>query len=405
MLDCQDFYSLCTYIESQSIEALIEPALRNQLIFYGCKNESEIQNAELRSELNKLTHGMYSVVLGDMILTQIQDIKDNLHKYKFLYETLLNDELSRNTLMNIMLYRLTYKGEHIAKAFSIGSRQYFDESIVSLDKDAVFVDCGGLDGATSVEFILRHPSYKRVYLYEPIEQLYENCKQNIAYLQLDNVEIRNAAVYMENSQLKFSQGIPGSSRNDENGEVVVQSVSLDNDIVEEVSFIKMDIEGSEKQAILGAKSHLQKDNPLLAICVYHLPSDLWEIPEMIYSIQSNYRFYLRHHTLNTNETVLYAVPQEALNLNNEDRASKVHQFYQNFKLREEKKIQDQISFLSSQVELKSKAIASLERWSQELKQGNQFLLDQIQKKDEVERELRLWISELESAKKWLEEQK
>ena len=74
-----------------------------------------------------------------------------------------------------------------------------------------------------------------------------------------------------------------------------------------VTFLKMDIEGSELAALRGAERIIREQRPKLAICVYHKPEDMWEIPSFILSCHPDYKLYLRHHSMLADETVLYAV--------------------------------------------------------------------------------------------------
>ena len=73
-----------------------------------------------------------------------------------------------------------------------------------------------------------------------------------------------------------------------------------------VTFIKMDIEGAEYEALKGAERIIREQKPKLAICVYHKPEDIWELPELILEFNESYKFYLRHYSYQDNETVLYA---------------------------------------------------------------------------------------------------
>ena len=85
----------------------------------------------------------------------------------------------------------------------------------------------------------------------------------------------------------------------------------DNDILEKIDIIKMDIEGSEYNALIGYKNHIINDNPILLISVYHNNEDLWKLPKLIYDYNNNYNFYLRFYGNNIfpTEIVLFAVPK------------------------------------------------------------------------------------------------
>lgn len=76
---------------------------------------------------------------------------------------------------------------------------------------------------------------------------------------------------------------------------------------EKVTFIKMDVEGAELEALKGARKTIMKHHPRLAISIYHKPEDIWEIPAYILSLSEDYRFYIRHYQFSKNETILYAV--------------------------------------------------------------------------------------------------
>ena len=68
----------------------------------------------------------------------------------------------------------------------------------------------------------------------------------------------------------------------------------------------MDIEGSELEALRGAREVIRRDKPRLGICVYHRPEDILEIPMFIKELVPEYKLYIRHHSPHLNETVVYA---------------------------------------------------------------------------------------------------
>lgn len=92
-------------------------------------------------------------------------------------------------------------------------------------------------------------------------------------------------------------------------EQVIPTTSVD--IVlhgEPVTFIKMDIEGAELEALKGAQNTIRRYHPILAISIYHKPEDIVELPRYIKSLVPEYKLYLRNYHLDTTETVLYAIP-------------------------------------------------------------------------------------------------
>ncbi|MDE5831959.1 MAG: FkbM family methyltransferase, partial [Desulfovibrio sp.] len=75
-----------------------------------------------------------------------------------------------------------------------------------------------------------------------------------------------------------------------------------------MDFIKMDIEGSEEKALLGAAKTIKKCTPKLAICIYHKRDDYYKLAKTILDINSRYEFYLKHNAYNVGETVLFCAP-------------------------------------------------------------------------------------------------
>ena len=74
----------------------------------------------------------------------------------------------------------------------------------------------------------------------------------------------------------------------------------------DATFIKMDIEGAELKALMGAKETIVKNKPKLAISIYHKPEDIIEIPKYLKTLVPEYKFYLRQYTMSYLECVLYA---------------------------------------------------------------------------------------------------
>jgi len=88
----------------------------------------------------------------------------------------------------------------------------------------------------------------------------------------------------------------------------IEVKSIDNLNLENVTFIKMDIEGAELNALKGAEKTLLRDKPKLAICIYHSNEDMICIAEYIHNLVPEYKLYVKQHFLfpSAASTVLYA---------------------------------------------------------------------------------------------------
>ncbi|GHT48151.1 hypothetical protein FACS1894102_0530 [Spirochaetia bacterium] len=87
----------------------------------------------------------------------------------------------------------------------------------------------------------------------------------------------------------------------------MQVFSLDDYFKEQkVDFIKADIESLEYDMLCGAENIIKRDKPLLAVCIEHLASDMFTIPLLVKSMNSEYKLKVRHHSYCFFDTVLYA---------------------------------------------------------------------------------------------------
>jgi hypothetical protein len=76
------------------------------------------------------------------------------------------------------------------------------------------------------------------------------------------------------------------------------------------SHIKMDIEGAEMSALIGAKESLLSYRPKLAISLYHLPYDVTRIPIYLMTLLHDYAWFIRCYGAHGYDTILYGIPLE-----------------------------------------------------------------------------------------------
>lgn len=266
-------------------------------VVYFCDNDKEKHHTEIEKV----------PVISPAELAESIKNKDYLivvsvkYEYDEIVETLLQLGISNS---NIYVFS-NYTDKSL-------KTQYFEDGIISFEENEVFVDGGCFDMRTSNAFLKemdrRGLHCKRIYAFELDLKNAQKCKYNIDRLKLNNVKFIEAGLWNENKTLYFSvQGNGSSHISKQTENYKVQVVALDSCVFEKVTFIKMDIEGAELEALQGAEHIIKRDKPKLAICLYHKPEDIWEIPYYIKSLVPEYKLYVRHYSNCAGETVLYAV--------------------------------------------------------------------------------------------------
>lgn len=171
------------------------------------------------------------------------------------------------------------------------------------DEDAIFsllhpesftlaLDLGAYVGDTAEELIERAPSLKTVIAVEPDERNFT--KLCFATAASGKVEPHFAAAWHCREALSFRRG-GGRGIRGAKGEKTVTVMGMTADELlagRRPDYIKIDVEGAERQAIAGCKSCLAHA-PALRIALYHKSADLFEIPLLIHRLNARYDLYLR----------------------------------------------------------------------------------------------------------------
>lgn len=192
---------------------------------------------------------------------------------------------------------------------------YFPEDVFRLADDEAFVDCGAYDGDTVRTFLHRRgDAFRSLTALEPDPATYARL---VAYLDTLPGRVRGritalpVAVGAAAGRVTFDAG--GSAAVSEAGDVEVTCARLDDLLAgRPVTYVKMDIEGAEADAVAGAAGAIAGQRPVLAVCVYHRQDHLWRLPRLVHSIAPDYRFFLRPHENDGWQLVCYAVPAERL---------------------------------------------------------------------------------------------
>lgn len=223
---------------------------------------------------------------------------------------LFSDERSRTVFSQLIAYRISRKPGMMESLEEHG--QYFPlESELDLRKyNDCFLDLGAYDGDSIRSFVDYVGDYRQIIAVEASEKNYRMLQENTKSMKY--VECHCVGIWHQRGQLRFTVSDAKNSFASDEGGAVLEVDSVD-DIMDgrPVSFIKMDIEGAEYDALLGAEQTIRKYRPAMAISVYHKVDDLYRLQLMIEHLSSGggYRYYLRHYSPTVIETVLYAVPR------------------------------------------------------------------------------------------------
>ena len=239
-----------------------------------------------------------------------KDFKTNLDRYNGVYKQ-LSDTKSKDIFTKIINFKISFDYKFMEGFTNNHEEQYFDKEILPPLKNISFLDGGGYVGDTALEVIKNYPDFKRIWLVEPIK---ENIRIALRELsEYKNIEFLNCGVSNKKETLYFNEEKSFSTIYGK-GTQSVEVNTIDNIVKERVDFIKLDIEGAEQDAILGAEATIKKYKPILAICIYHKAEDWYKIPEKILKIEPQYKIYLRHYMEGIFETVMYFIPQEDANI-------------------------------------------------------------------------------------------
>ncbi len=292
--------------------------LTTEEIYLNIKNKYLQISEEIKNNIENFLNNFSfwgKLSYKDNCFEEIENVSDffkqNLDNLVKLYED-LKDYKSKKTLLAILMNYYYYDFNILNEVKNNCYKHYFDLDLVKSDKQTIFIDVGSYIGDSIEDFLdCFNDEYNKIYCYEVTDSSLAILKDKFTLNK--NIIIKNKALYDKNTTLNLNISNIDNSANlviESQGEIA--AVKLDEDIKDKVGIIKMDIEGSEQKALMGAQKHIKNDTPTLLISVYHGFEDLIKIPQMIKKINNNYDFYLRYYGGNIfpTEIVLIAIKKD-----------------------------------------------------------------------------------------------
>jgi len=263
----------------------------------------ELKNNKLLKKFNVLIPiELENNVYNHNELREIEKISLKLNFGKEVFDLIINSRIKRD----YTLIKRHYDENILNKKV-----QYF--SGADFDKNDIIIDGGMFDGTEAMHFA-SIANNGMVFSFDPWggKMITDVTK----FQSFTNIKIVSKALWNKTVKVYFSSNAPQgheagafiSNTQDGNFEII-DSISIDDFVLNEklnkLDFIKMDIEGSEIQALLGAEETIKRFKPRLAICVYHDPKHFFEIPNFILKLNPSYQIGFEHYTDNINESVMY----------------------------------------------------------------------------------------------------
>lgn len=191
-----------------------------------------------------------------------------------------------------------------------------ERSAIEVEEGDYVIDAGGCYGDTALNFAAKAGEMGHIFSFEFLPENLKIFEYNLSLNPTLSGRIhiiRRPLWSNSDKNLYILANGPGTKVVEKSNDPIakhIKTTSIDSFMrhnnLPRIDFIKMDIEGSELEALKGAEQTINQHKPKLAITVYHQLQDFWEIPQWIDSLKLGYTFHLRHFTIHSEETVLFA---------------------------------------------------------------------------------------------------
>ena len=207
----------------------------------------------------------------------------------------LSDEESKNIFAATVNYKLSGRMKYLLLARSTRDEIY---SLLPCENIHTIIDAGAYNGDTAREAKNYFHNLKKIYAIEPdnknFKKLARYCE---AEMEIQIVPI-NSAAWCENTDGSFmNSGNRNSSVSStasfEHKDTGISLVRLDSITNEKIDYIKYDVEGAEREALVGSDAIIRAYSPAMLVSLYHRSADVFEIVNTLKESYPEYDMYLR----------------------------------------------------------------------------------------------------------------
>lgn len=263
----------------------------------------------------------YDMYVPDMPIAAVEEYFDrdfyNAHYGEIAdaYDSLA-DEKSKAIFSSIINYRLSGKMKYLLECYSTRDEMY---SILPHEKIVTAIDAGAYNGDTAREMKEHFDSLEKVIALEPDRKTFKKlARYSEAEEKMEVVSINAAAWSEDMNGTFFGSGNRNSTAvataSYQHSEDAVSLIKIDSIANEKIDYIKYDVEGAEREALIGSREIILRDKPALLISLYHRSRDIFELVSFVKNNYPDYKLYLcRLKCLPAWEINLLAVKQSERN--------------------------------------------------------------------------------------------
>lgn len=209
-------------------------------------------------------------------------------------EALLADEESRKIFHSVISYKLTGDIRYLRRAESDPLRTWTE--LLAPASYHAYADLGAYNGDTIRALLPYAPKLETVYAMEPDRRNFRKLEAYAAEEHRCAIHCFPAGAWSHHDVLPFdasgnrNAGLHGKAPKTVDTEVNALDNILNGACVD---YVKYDVEGAEREALIGSNQTILVHRPHLLVSIYHRSEDLFALPLQVHEMRPDYKLYLR----------------------------------------------------------------------------------------------------------------